>query len=395
MLYLISWLTDCALILFIFSVTRLLAEKQADGITLGVLGALFFLSSAISNAYAGRICDRIGRRLVSLTGAACLVVSLAIFLIPGSAWWQLYLVYPCVGLAVGQIYPPVIALLSHGTHPRQASLRFLIFGLCFNFGILCGQAGGGWLYDHVSPQAPVQAALVLASGTFLCLCCVRQPSDLTEASQPAPPHVTHDPLRAEQFVRLGWLANCAGMFSMSTLWFLFPKLLVTLSIPADTHGLILSAGRATVMLCYLTMHLLSHWHFRFRFSMLSQTLGCLGMLTVSFAGSPLTLGLGVILMSVMMGYNYFSSLFYNRHAHADHKQGRGFGLNEAFLGLGAAGGSLLGGLMIGDWGTRAPFGISAVLILVALSLQMIQFRKFNQRTSAGPGAEPLDDQYDN
>jgi len=100
-------------------------------------------------------------------------------------------------------------------------------------------------------------------------------------------------------------------------------------------------------------------------------------------------------MSVMMGYNYFSSLFYNRHAHADHKQGRGFGLNEAFLGLGAAGGSLLGGLMIGDWGTRAPFGISAVLILVALSWQMIQFRKFNQRTSAGSVTEPLDDQYDN
>ena len=77
MLYLIAWLTDCALILFIFSVTRLLAERQADGLTLGVLGALFFLTSALSNAFSGRISDRIGRRLVSLSGAVCLVGSLA------------------------------------------------------------------------------------------------------------------------------------------------------------------------------------------------------------------------------------------------------------------------------------------------------------------------------
>ncbi|MEO1994331.1 MAG: hypothetical protein ABGZ17_03555, partial [Planctomycetaceae bacterium] len=90
MLYLIAWLTDCALILFIFSVTRLLAEREVDGMTLGVLGALFFLTSALSNAYSGRICDRVGRRLVSVSGACCLCASLAAFLIPGDAWWQLY-----------------------------------------------------------------------------------------------------------------------------------------------------------------------------------------------------------------------------------------------------------------------------------------------------------------
>ena len=30
MLYLIAWLTDCALILFVFSSTRVLADAQAD-----------------------------------------------------------------------------------------------------------------------------------------------------------------------------------------------------------------------------------------------------------------------------------------------------------------------------------------------------------------------------
>ena len=40
MLYLIAWLTDCALILFLFSVTRVLAEQQASPWMLGTLGAI-------------------------------------------------------------------------------------------------------------------------------------------------------------------------------------------------------------------------------------------------------------------------------------------------------------------------------------------------------------------
>jgi predicted MFS family arabinose efflux permease len=93
----------------------------------------------------------------------------------------------------------------------------------------------------------------------------------------------------------------------------------------------------------------------------------------------------------MMGYNYFSSLFYNRHANEDRRQGSGFGLNEAFLGLGAAGGSLLGGLAVDDWGARAPFGMAAAVILVALSWQVVRFSRFRQRLpripDTGPGSE--------
>ncbi|MEO1997111.1 MAG: hypothetical protein ABGZ17_17720, partial [Planctomycetaceae bacterium] len=226
----------------------------------------------------------------------------------------------------------------------------------------------------VGNRAPIQTALALAVGTLLCLFFVRQPVHAIASTGSANRDSNPEQHRADLFMRLGWLANFAGMFSMSTLWFLLPKLAVALSIPADAHGLILSSGRATVMLCYLVMHLLPHWHFRFRYSVLSQALGCVGMLIVSSASSVAALGLGVVLMSVMMGYNYFSSLFYNRHANEERRQGRGFGLNEAFLGLGAAGGSLLGGLAIPDWGARAPFGISAALILAALSWQVVRIK---------------------
>ena len=93
MLYLIAWLTDCALILFIFSATRILAEQRADPWTIGTLGAVFFLASAISNTVAGGLSDRIGRRIVSIAGGVGLVASLSVPLVFTDGEWRLYVAY--------------------------------------------------------------------------------------------------------------------------------------------------------------------------------------------------------------------------------------------------------------------------------------------------------------
>ena len=85
------------------------------------------------------------------------------------------------------------------------------------------------------------------------------------------------------------------------------------------------------------------------------------------------LALGVVLLSVLLGYNYFASLYYNRTGHDDHRKGAAFGLNEAFLALGAGGGSLLGGWAATEWGQRAPFQLATVLIATSLAVQLAWF----------------------
>ncbi|MFP6768754.1 MAG: MFS transporter, partial [Planctomycetaceae bacterium] len=112
---------------------------------------------------------------------------------------------------------------------------------------------------------------------------------------------------------------------------------------------------------------------RFRFSVIVQLLGLLGMVLVFVSSTAVALATGVVLLSLLLGYNYFASLFYNREANDDRQKGRAFGLNEAFLGFGAAGGALLGGWVASDWGERAPFQISAVLIAVSLVVQLAWF----------------------
>ena len=373
MLYLIAWLTDCALILFVFSATRDLAERQADPWTLGTLGAAFFLASAVSNAWAGRISDRIGRRTVAIGGGVCLVASLSILLVVEHGAWRFYAAYVCAGVSVGHIYPPVIALLTQKVGQRAASRRLLCFGLAFNLGILGGQIGGGWLYDHISTTAPLLTAIGLAIGAVVCLVAVRENEATDKADEQLETVSRSQQASARRFVRLGWLANCSGMFSMSTLWFLFPRLAVSLEIPAQDHGVVLGVGRAAVMGVYCLMHMVPAWHHRFRYSAMAQLLGLGGMLLVCVGRDPKALALGVVLLSVLLGYNYFASLYYNRVAHDDRRKGAAFGLNEAFLSLGAGGGSLLGGWAATEWGQRAPFQLAAVLIAAALVVQVVWF----------------------
>jgi len=385
MLYLIAWLTDCALILFIFSATRLLAERQADPWTMGTLGAAFFLASAVSNSWAGWLSDRIGRRVVSIAGGIGLATSLWILLLFDDGAWRFYVAYTGVGISVGHIYPPVIALLSQGVGQREASRRLLCFGIAFNLGILAGQIGGGWLYDHISPTAPLVTAIGLAIGTLACLVAVREgrskqwtgggedQTEMVSGSQRA---------SARRFVRLAWLANFAGMFSMSTLWFLFPRLAVSLEIPAQEHGVVLGVGRAAVMGIYGLMHLAPIWHHRFRYSVVAQLLGLAGILLVCVSHVAAALALGVVLLSVLLGYNYFASLFYNRTGHDDRHKGAAFGLNEAFLSLGAAGGSLLGGWADSEWGQRAPFQLAAVVVAASLVIQLVWFAAVRARTKS-------------
>jgi len=376
MLYLIAWLTDCALILFVFSVTRVLAEQQASPWRLGTLGAAFFLASALSSTLAGRLSDRVGRKAVAISGGIGLVASLSVLLLFDSGAWRFYVAYACAGISVGHVYPPVIALLSRCAGPQEASRRFLRFGLAFNLGILVGQIGGGWLFDHISPTAPLLSAIGLAVAAVLCLCRVRERGEVeaVEAGGLEDPGTgLVERSRARRFIRLAWLANFAGMFSMSTLWFLFPALAVALGIPAEEHGAVLGVGRATVMGVYLLMHVLPIWHYRFGYSVAAQVLGLGGMLLVCVGDHAVALAAGVVLLSVLLGYNYFASLFYNRSGYDEGGKGAAFGLNEAFLSMGAGGGSLLGGWAATGLGERGPFQVAAVVIAVGLGVQLAWF----------------------
>ena len=372
MLYLISWLTDFAAFLFLFAGNRYLADQESD--VLGILGASFFLASAIANTSAGMLADRFGRRRVSLIGAIVFVLTVALVALTGPSGWFFYAAYTLVGASLGTIYPPLMAWLSVRHSGKHSSRAFLFFCLSFNLGLGTAQVCGGWMYENWGSTAPLYGALIAAALSLTCI------STLPAAvEQGKPKKEKTDPQvasRANTFAYLAWFANFGGMFSMSTVWFLFPNLAVALKVSPSTHGAALAIGRAVVMSIYCMMYFNTHWQFRFRYSLIAQVAGCAGLLGLCLSSSAVGLTISIGGLSTLLGYNYFASLFYNAKGAADDRKGRAFGVNEAFLAFGAGGGSLFGGLAAPYFGIRAPYQMAMCVVGVMATIQcMIYFFK--------------------
>lgn len=374
MLYLVSWLTDFSLLLFVFAGTRYLAELDASPLLLGMLGASFFLAAAVSNTCSGQLADRVGKRRVALCGSALFLASLGTVasISPESQWF--YAAYTFVGVSVGFIYPPIMAWLGHGKSGAATRRAYLWFCLAFNLGITSAQLSGGWMFEKLGPKAPLLVAMGLSAVGFSCLLLFLKEPPRAETPSNAP-EPSGDFRLARAFSRLIWIANIGGMFSMSILWFLFPILVVDLDVRPGTHGAVLAVGRVVVMSTYCLMYLFPGWHYRFGLACIAQAIGAAGLIVISLADTALGLSCGVAALSALMGYNYFAGLFYSGTGNAPKRKGLAFGLNEASLGLGAAGGSFFGAIAVVNFGSRGPFCVAAGLIVTLLLLQTVAYWK--------------------
>ncbi len=371
MLYVICWLTDFASVLFLFSATRALAEQGTGSIAMGCIGAIFFLTAAASNAYWGRVADRWGRRQVVLAGTALMLVCTAL-----AASWEIVpgLIYPAFvvgGVAAGMIWPPVMAWLGRETEGSSTSRTYLLFCLAFNLGMVSGQSSGGWLFENFGFVAPLLISAGLTTISVTCVWFMTESSaqDIRKPAADDPQVIQREVARA--FARLAWVANFGGMFAMSAIWFLFPQLVISLGVPADSHGVLLAFGRGITISVFVLMHFFQFWRFRFLTAVAAQSLGVAGLVMVSVATTEILLAGGIAALSAMMGYNYFASLSYHAIGYADQQRGTAFGLQEAFLGFGAAGGSCFGGIAAAYWGENAPFQLAAGLVASLIVVQLV------------------------
>tara|TARA_B100000809_G_scaffold159781_1_gene157168 strand:+ start:2329 stop:3507 length:1179 start_codon:yes stop_codon:yes gene_type:complete len=374
MLYLIALLTDFAAIMFIFVSTRFLAEEKASIFAMGMLGASYALASGLTNTVSGRLADRVGRRPISLLGTALFFLGMLAALNSSPGDWTFYAAYVVVGSSLGLIYPPVMAWLGQDKAGSAASGTYLRFCLAFNLGIACGQLGGGWMFEAYGPTAPIQCAMGLVAASFFCLLVIREQDSNSSPLVELPKDGSVFPELARAFGRLSWMANFSGMFSMSILWFLLPHLFVQLEIPADAHGMILAIGRGVVITTFVVMHFRTGWRYHFRYTALFHLLGIVGLCGILLGSSIVVLTLSVCGFSVLMGYNYFGSLFYSSTGNENERKGRAFGWNEAFLGFGAVGGSFLGG-WLGSGNVRAPYLLAAIIVGLSFSVQAIVYLK--------------------
>lgn len=387
-LYLICALTDFAAFIVVFAVSRGLAEANAEPWQLGVAGAGFAFSAGMGSGFGGWLAHRFDGRVVFIAGAVVVGLSCAACGMgePQSPWFLPG--YWLLGIGVGFLYPPLIGWLNQGedahANRRGVSRNLILFCVAWNLGMMAGQLTAGrlfaigvsWTYGAAFAAAVVNVALAMVA--------VRRviPHSVVHDIGAEPAHA--DIKLAAAFQRLGWIANLGGMFGGSMVLHLLPDLIVQIDISSDSHGELLACWRVVIIATYQLMHHAAFWHYRLSASVTSQILAAIGLVVIAQAGSAGVLLIGLILLGQLVGYNYFSGLYYATAGSAYQGRALAAGLHEATLAGGMAVGTIVGGVVGSVVSPRAPYLLAAAIILLLLVVQAVAWQRWVK-----PLREPL------
>jgi MFS family permease len=147
--------------------------------------------------------------------------------------------------------------------------------------------------------------------------------------------------------------------------------IVSLGITSDAHGQLLAGWRAVIIATYLLMHYVGFWHYRLNVSLASQLLGAGGLVVIAQAESAAMLLVGLALLGQLVGFNYFSGLYYSTAGSSDEGRALAAGIHEATLAAGMALGTIAGGVFGSLINHRFPYLMAAVAIVVLIVAQIV------------------------
>jgi len=386
-LYLISGLTDFVSFAVIFAVSRGLAEGRAESWYLGLAGAGLSFSAAVGSILGGLLAHRFDGRIVFAGGAVAMALSIIACglgdpLSPGFLpfYWLL-------GIGGGVLYPPLIGWLNQGeethTNRRGISRTLVLFCIAWNVGMMCGQLTSGALFHWGKSWVYGAALLAGLTNLWLVFGTVFQISSFAAGSIERPPRELEPAELATAFKRLSWIANLGGMFGASLVIHLLPDLAVAIGVHPEAHGKLLASWRGVIVGTYLLMHCVDRWHYRLSTALASQALAAFGLLIIARAQSALALLLGLTLLGQLVGYNYFSGLFYSTAGTSHKRRALAAGIHEGTLAAGMAIGTVAGGVLGSLVGRRMPYLLAAVVMLVLIVLQSTAWWRWVQPLSGG------------
>jgi MFS family permease len=373
LLYLVCGLTDFAAFSVVFTVSRNLADGHAEPWILGLMGAGRSFAAALGSIGGGWLASRVGARGVFVSGVLALVLSIVACLAAdlGSLWFVPG--YWLSGIGLGLLYPPLIGWLNQGddahANRQGVSGRLIVFCVAWNVGMIGGQIGGGSLYQF-GIRWPLAMALAVAVSNLIAAGVVagwvrRLPAIPAEAEE----RVHAAAAVAAAYKRLSWIANLGGVFGASLVIDLLPDVVVNLGIASEAHGWMLASWRAVVIATYLLMHYVGFWHYRMTVSLASQVLGAAGLVVIAQAESAAMLFVGLALLGQLVGFNYFSGLYYSTAGSSDEGRTLAAGIHEATLATGMALGTVVGGVSGSLINHRMPYLLAAAVIVMLIAAQ--------------------------
>jgi len=121
--------------------------------SIGVLMMMLWIARITSFLNAGRISDKMDRKLVLTPSLAGLAIG-SFLLAVSETWWTLVLAVIVIGLSLGALFPVSIALISDYVPSSQRGVAMGMFETTAAVGMMMGPAVGGVLAERFDPSYP-------------------------------------------------------------------------------------------------------------------------------------------------------------------------------------------------------------------------------------------------
>ncbi len=338
----------------------------ANNVTLGAIGTLGALAYILFVPLSGILSDRFPKNLQA--GLAAILFGIMVSLFPSVP--RLILIYPvAIGyyLALALLWPALESAMSHYVSGKALSAKAGWYNVSWCSGAMVGIYLAGWIYK-------IRPALVfwIAGGLGIILGAVfagffRVPAKRVESENGSEVGPIY-------YLYLYWLGNGAAYFSLNLIRNIFPKLAVDLGISSSNLGLLLLLLSFSQCLLFIVLNVTARWHFRLWPLVLAMLLVAAGLMAAFFSKTMPGFGLGFLLIGAGAGLTYSGSLYYAISLSSSLAGSRS-GWHEFYLGLGGLAGPLLGGIFAQYLGVKSPYLIFALLVLMALLIQIVYFRK--------------------
>jgi MFS family permease len=143
---------------------------------IGMIVSAFAAAQLLTQIPVGRLSDRIGRKRLVAGGFGGVAVAAALYNFatgPG----HFFLLQGLAGVAVGFVWPPLMALLTDDVSPSQRGKLMGIFNTIFFVGVGVGPLLGGYIAAAFGYMATFNVwAAVSVLGALFCLIALKDPS---------------------------------------------------------------------------------------------------------------------------------------------------------------------------------------------------------------------------
>lgn len=335
----------------------------------GILGSVSAIGYAFGCLIFGPLSERSGRRLMTISSIAGLLICLLLLMRCRSVQ-QLMILMLVKRFIAAMYWPAVMAWLADVSLPQDLGRNLCVF----NTGWATGNILGGWFPGHFGEWMATEpggynavasyaasAVLAVALLLWLSLATPRQAGERREPPQ------TLSPVNTRLFLLQGWIAHLATFAAVALTVFMFPRL------GAMPHLGLSHSGQSTLHSLRLIVNLLTFvglfftkaWHYRFYPIYGGLAVGALGLLLMGYGPNYATVLLGQLFLGLTMGVVYTASQYYSLMI--PKSKGKGSAVHESMVGFAYCLGPAIGGVAGAIFESpRAPFAAGTLPLLLAI-----------------------------